>query len=61
MKAANLRDQTDDELRQMYEDTRRELFDLKVRKRVGDSPEQPLKIRSLRRDIARIRTVQKEC
>lgn len=57
MKAVKLREHTDDELQQLYQDTRKELFDLRVRKGTGDSSEQPLRIRVLRRDIARIETV----
>ena len=60
MKAMSLRDQSTDELRQVYEDTKKELFDLKVKKGAGDSSEQPLKVRTLRKDIARIKTVIRE-
>ena len=60
MKAITLRDQGADELRQMCEDTKKELFHLKARKGVSDASEQPLKIRTLRRDIARIKTVIRE-
>jgi ribosomal protein L29 len=60
MKAAGLREQTDDELRQHYEDTARELSDLRLKKGAGDSSEQPLKIRAVRRDMARILTVMQE-
>lgn len=60
MKASNYRDRTDDELKQVCEDTQKELFDLKVKMGVGDSSEQPLMLRSLRRDLARIKTVLKE-
>lgn len=57
MNASELRGQTDDELRQLHDDTRRGLFDLRVGKGKGDSSEQPLRIRMLRRDLARIKTV----
>jgi large subunit ribosomal protein L29 len=60
MKASELREQTDDELRELYRDTRHELFDLKVKKGLGDSSAQPLRIRTLRRDVARIKTVMRE-
>ncbi|MFC1499340.1 50S ribosomal protein L29 [Verrucomicrobiota bacterium] len=60
MKAANLRDQTDEELGNLYEDTKREFFELKMKKGSGDSSEQPLKVRGLRRDVARIKTVLRE-
>lgn len=60
MKASNLREQTDDELRQLHEDAHKELFEVKMKKGWGDSAEQPLRIRSLRRDVARIKTVMRE-
>ena len=59
MKADKIREHTDDELRQLYEDTAKEIFDLRVRK-IADSTEQPLRIRTLRRDLARIKTVTNE-
>jgi large subunit ribosomal protein L29 len=59
-KASALREQTDDELRQTFEDTMKELFELRVKRATGDASEQPLRIRSLRREIARIKTVMKE-
>ena len=60
MKASNLREQTDDELLQLFEDTKKELFDVKLKKGWGDSAEQPLRIRTLRRDVARIKTTIRE-
>jgi len=61
MKAADLREQTVEELQEAYDETRQALFNMQVRKDVdGDAGEQPLKARALRRDIARIKTVLKE-
>ena len=62
MKATELRDKTDEELNEAMEEARQELFELEVRKDLeGDAAENnPLKARSLRRDIARIKTVMKE-
>ena len=60
MKASSLREQTGEELQQLLDDTKKDLFELKVKKGWGDSSEQPLRIRSLRRDLARINTVIKE-
>jgi large subunit ribosomal protein L29 len=57
MKASTIREQTSEELGQLLEDTQRELVDLNVKRGVQDSSEQPLRIRSLRRDVARIKTV----
>lgn len=60
MKAARLREHTDEELEQLLNDAVKELFDLRIKKGKGDSSEQPLRIRVLRRDLARIKTVLKE-
>jgi len=60
MKAVNLREQTGEELTQLWEDTTKQLIDLKVKKRTGDASEQPLRVRQLRRDVARIKTVMRE-
>jgi large subunit ribosomal protein L29 len=60
MKALNIREQTDEELQQACRDMRRELFDLRIRKRTGEGAENPLRIRTLRRDVARAMTVLRE-
>ena len=60
MKAINLREHTDDELQNLQDDTRRELAELRMMQRVGDGSTSMIKMRNLRRDIARIRTVLNE-
>ena len=61
MKATDLREQTVDELHEVYDETCQALFNMQVRKDVdGDAGEQPLKARALRRDVARIKTVIRE-
>ena len=61
MKAADLREQTVEELHEAYDETRQALFNMQVRKDVdGDAGEQPLKARMLRREAARIKTVIRE-
>jgi large subunit ribosomal protein L29 len=61
MKAEELRNKTDEELVEAYDETRQELFDLQVRKDIeGDAAGNPVKARLLRRDVARIKTVIKE-
>lgn len=60
MKVSSYRDRADDELRQVCQETSKELFSLKVKKGVGDTSEQPLRVRTLRRDLARIKTVLRE-
>ena len=57
MKATELREKTADELREAYDETRQALFELQVRKDTGETSEQPLKARILRREVARIKTV----
>lgn len=60
MKARGLREQTDEELAQALRETSKALFDLKVKRTTSEASEQPLKRRTLRRDIARIKTVMSE-
>lgn len=60
MKAAELRDRSAEELREAYEEKRQELFMLSVRKDVADEADNPLQVRALRRDIARIKTLMRE-
>ena len=58
MKAASFRDLTLDELKQKEQDMRRELFNLRFRLATGEV-ENPMRIRTVRKDIARILTVMK--
>jgi large subunit ribosomal protein L29 len=55
MKASDIKDLTGPELRQRLDDTRRELFNLRVQKASGQL-EKPSRLRDLRRDAARIQT-----
>ncbi len=48
-----------EELRQKLSDTRDELFKLRLQKSAGEI-EHPMRIRTLRRDVARMLTVMKE-
>jgi len=48
-----------DELKKKESDLREELFNLRFQKKVGQM-ENPLKIRALRRDIARVKTLMSE-
>ena len=56
MKALEIRDLTDEELAEKYEDSRKELLHLRVQKATGQL-EQSGRLREVRRDIARIKTV----
>lgn len=56
MKISEIKDLTESELRQRLDDTRRELFNLRVQKASGQL-EKPSRLRDLRRDAARLLTM----
>jgi large subunit ribosomal protein L29 len=56
MKAAELRDLTVDELRQREHDLEDQLFRARIQKATGQL-DQPMKLRTMRRDLARVKTV----
>lgn len=58
-KMREFKDLSADDLRKKESDLREELFNLRFQKKVGQM-ENPLKIRSLRRDIARVQTLMGE-
>lgn len=58
MKYAELTDQTVEELRQKAATLQEELFKLRLRQ-ATTQVENPMRIRQLRRDIARVRTAQR--
>ena len=59
MKASEHRELTEDELRQTYDDTKKELFNLRVQQSRGQL-EKAVRIRELRREVARILTIMQE-
>jgi len=59
MKVVSLRDMTRDELLQKRHELKDEYFNLKMRKSLKEL-DNPLKLRTLRRDIARIETILTE-
>ena len=59
MKAKVFRDRSDDELRKTLSDLEEQLFKLRFQKSTGQI-ENPIKIREVRKDIARVLTVVKE-
>ena len=59
MKAADIRQKSDDELGDMLIDLRKEAFNLRFQKASGQL-ENTARVRTVRRDIARIRTVLNE-
>ena len=56
MKAAELREATVDELRKKEQDLRKELFNLRFQQATGEI-ENPMRIRAIKKNIAKILTV----
>ena len=56
MKTSELREITTDELAKKEQDMRKELFNLRFQQATGEI-ENPMRIRSLRKDIARVLTI----
>jgi large subunit ribosomal protein L29 len=59
MKAAELRESTKEELERKEQDLRKELFNLRFQQATGEI-ENPMRIRTLKKDIARVLTVANE-
>ncbi|PKL52384.1 MAG: 50S ribosomal protein L29 [Nitrospira bacterium HGW-Nitrospira-1] len=59
MKAAELRESTIEELARKEQDMRRELFNLRFQKATGEI-ENPMRLRAIKKDIARVLTVAGE-
>lgn len=59
MKAAEIREMTDAEIQEKVEEIREELFRLRFRS-ATQALENPAMVRSLKRDLARLLTVQSE-
>jgi large subunit ribosomal protein L29 len=59
MKAGDLRPKTDDELKQQVEDLAKEAFNLRFQRASGQL-ENTARVRQVRRDIARIKTLLSE-
>jgi large subunit ribosomal protein L29 len=59
MKAKDIRERSDDELRKTLGDLEEQLFKLRFQKSTGQI-ENPIKIREVRKDIARVQTVMTE-
>lgn len=60
MKAKDIRNLTNDEMRQREREMREELLASRLKLSVGDDIDNPLLIREKRRDIARVLTVMRE-
>ena len=59
MMATELRELTPDELRHKERDLEDQLFRARIQKATGQL-DQPLKVRTMRRDLARVRTVLRQ-
>lgn len=59
MKAEEIRDLTDDELVRKLADLKEELFNLRFQMATGQL-DNPMRMKAVRRDIARVKTVQRE-
>jgi ribosomal protein L29 len=60
MKARDIREWQAEELTQHLRETALELRSLQLKHRTGEGADKPLRIRTLRRDVARMLTVQRE-
>jgi len=59
MKAKKLRDMTSQELDNQFNDLKSELFNLRFQLATGQL-DNPVKIKYVKKDIARVKTIQKE-
>ena len=59
MKVAEIRELSDDELRGREKDLDDQMFRLRIQKSMGQL-EAPAKVRTLRKDLARIKTILRE-
>jgi|Deesub1362B_J571_1020462.scaffolds.fasta_scaffold08759_2 large subunit ribosomal protein L29 len=59
MKASELRELDEDELLRILKELKEKLFELRTKKVLGNI-ENPMEIRNVRRDIARVKTVLRE-
>lgn len=60
MKVKQIRENSTDEIRGLIKEAKREILTIKMKKAVSDGTIQPLKARTLRRDVARMETVIRE-
>ena len=59
MKAPDMRELSDEELEHHLDEQQRELFNLRMQKSTGQL-ENPARLRVLRRDLARVKTIMHE-
>jgi len=59
MRAKEIRELSLDEMQQKERETAEEIFRLRMRKSTGQL-ENPMRVRALRRDLAKLKTIQRE-
>lgn len=60
MKVKHIRENTDEEIRAQIAGAEKEIITCRIKRAAEDGSTQPLKIRMLRRDVARMHTVLRE-
>ena len=60
MKAVNLREQSSEELAQQCAEAQQELRGIRAKRGLGEEGEPPMRMRALRRDVARMKTILRE-
>lgn len=60
MKAIALREHTEAELRELNRETMRKVVEMRISKGGGEGSASPIRKRTLRREVARIKTVMRE-
>jgi ribosomal protein L29 len=60
MKIKQIRENSSEEIRALIQESEKEMLGMKVKKAAADGSTQPLKIRTVRRAVARMQTVIRE-
>lgn len=60
MKPFKLREQSTEELMQLLVDSQKELREMRIKRGIGSGAQQPLRMRTLRRTVARMNTILTE-
>ncbi len=60
LKAIALREQTEAEIRELARETQRRILELRIHKGGGEGADSPIRKRTLRRELARIKTVMRQ-
>jgi ribosomal protein L29 len=60
MKAAKIREQSDEELAEREKELSRRIVELKVKRAAAEGAESPIQARNLRRELAQVKTIMRE-